>query len=52
MLVVQLQVHGGDVIRVGHVVIDRRAGHAMGARAIRLGPANCRVDRHVDHVNA
>jgi len=47
----QLPVELGDAIRVRQVVVHRLAGQAMGSRAIRLFPADRRINRHVGHVN-
>ena len=40
-----LQIGFGDVVRVGHVVVDAGACQALGARAVVLGPADRGVDR-------
>jgi hypothetical protein len=52
MLAVQLQIGFGDVVGVGHVVVDSRSCQPVCARAVFLGPADRGVDRHVRDVDA
>src|ERR1700733_8135017 len=51
MLAVQLEIGFGDVIRVGHVVVNGRSRPPMGANAVFLRPANCGVNRHICYVD-
>ena len=52
MLPVQVQVGVRDTVGVRHVVVLRRARHAVRPGTVGLRPADGRVDRHVGHVNA
>jgi hypothetical protein len=47
----ELQIGFGDVVRVGHVVVDGGACQAVGAGTVFLGPADRGVDRHNSYMD-
>jgi hypothetical protein len=52
MLIMQLQIGFCDVVRIGHVVVDRWSSPPVSAGAVFLRPANCGVNRHICYVDA
>ena len=52
MLAVQLQVGFGDVVGVGHVVVDSCSRQPVCAGAVLLSPADRSVDRHIRDMDA
>lgn len=52
MLLMKLPIQVGDSIWVCQVVVHGLACKAMGSRTIRLFPADCRIDRHMGHMDA
>src|SRR5215469_11801307 len=51
MLTMELQISFGDVVRVGHVVVDTGSCQSVGAGAVFVCPADRGVNRHIGYVD-